>query len=178
MSQNSLPPIGLEIPMSCYAVNVPLRIDVLGLVTLDFKGGIKVRVEANHAAGLGGVKLKIIGYEMSADSPILGKVTLTQANSDATPLSLLEITAVSPLTFRNTIFHDFKLTVEKPPSGGSSLVLSNAKTAALVNDKLTVFPPQGAVYQLQAPVDLAPVGAPNQVVGQLLLFPVTFSHNA
>src|ERR1700742_3278751 len=42
-----LPPIGLEIPCSCYAVNVPLMVNVLGVITLDFKGGIKVRVEAN-----------------------------------------------------------------------------------------------------------------------------------
>ncbi len=56
-------------------------------------------------------------------------------------------------------------------------MLSNTKTATLLNDSLTVFPPQGSVYQLQQPVDLAPVGAPNQVVAQLLQFPVTVSHN-
>ncbi|MGK3988478.1 hypothetical protein WME99_35875 [Sorangium sp. So ce136] len=39
------------------------------------------------------------------------------------------------------------------------------------------FPPQGAVYQHQAPVDLAPVGAPSQVVAQLQQLPLTVSHN-
>lgn len=172
-----LPPIGLEIPCSCYAVNVPLQVNVLGLVTLDFKGGIKVRIEANLAGGLGGVKLKVIGHEVSADSPVLGKVTISQADIDVTPLSLLELVRNLPPTFKQTMFLDFKVTVEKPPGGGPPLVLSNTRTAQLVNDKLTVFPPQGAVYQLQQPVDLAPVGNPTQVVATLQQFPVTVSHN-
>jgi hypothetical protein len=57
------------------------------------------------------------------------------------------------------------------------LVLSTTKTAALINPNLTRFPPQGDVYQLQAPVDLAPVDAPDQVVAQLQQFPVTVTHN-
>jgi hypothetical protein len=172
-----LPPIGLEIPCSCYAVNVPLQVNVLGIVTLDFRGGIRVRVEANLAGGLGGVRLKVIGHEVSADSPVLGKVTISQADIDTTPLSLLEIIGNLPPTFRQTMLLDFTVTVEKPPGGGPPLVLSNTKTAALMNNNLTVFPPQGAVYQLQQPVDLAPVGAPGQVLATLQQFPVTVSHN-
>jgi len=172
-----LPPIGLEIPCSCYAVNVPLQVNVLGVLTLDFKGGIRVRVEANLGAGLGGVKLKVIGHEVSADSPVLGKVTISQADIDVTPLSLLEVVGNLPPKFKQTMFLDFTVTVEKPPGGGPPMQLSNTKTATLVNDSLTVFPPQGSVYQLQQPVDLAPVGAPGQVVAQLLQFPVTVSHN-
>jgi hypothetical protein len=160
-----------------YAINVPLRVDVLGIITLDFKGGIKFRVEANLAAGLGGRKLRILGHEVSADSPILGKVTLSRREIDVTPLSLLEVTSNSPLTYRNTIFHDITCTIERPPGGGDPLVLSNTKTGKLLNDRLPVFPPQGSVYQLQEPVDLAPVGAPANVVAQLLQFPVTMSHN-
>ena len=172
-----LPPIGLEIPFSCYAVNVPLQVNVLGLIQLDFKGGIRVRVEANLAGGLGGVRLKVIGHEVSADSPVLGKVTISQADIDTTPLSLLEVLSNMPPKFRQTMLLDFTVTVEKPPGGGPPLVLSNTKTAKLMNDSLTVFPPQGSVYQLQQPVDLAPVGAPNQVMATLQQFPVTVSHN-
>lgn len=172
-----MPPIGLEIPCSCYAVNVPLQVNVLGIVTLDFKGGIRVRVEANLAAGMGGVRLKVIGHEVSADSPVLGKVTISQSDIDTTPLSLLEVISNMPPKFRQTMYLDFTVTVEKPPGGGPPLVLSNTKTATLMNDNLTVFPPQGSVYQLQQPIDLAPVGAPNQVIAQLMQFPVTVSHN-
>ncbi|HET8846901.1 MAG TPA: hypothetical protein VFN35_35890 [Ktedonobacteraceae bacterium] len=172
-----LPPIGLEIPCSMYAVNVPLQVNVLGLISLDFKGGIRYRVEANIGAGLGGTKLKIIGFEMSADSPILGKVTLSQADIDTTPLSLLELISTLPPKFRATTFLDVTMTTEKPPGGGPPLVLANTKTMALRNDNLTVFPPQGSVFQLQQPVDFAPVGAPNQIIATLQQFPVTVSHN-
>ncbi|WP_155893797.1 hypothetical protein [Cystobacter fuscus] len=172
-----IPPIGLEIPLSGYAVDVPFQVNVLGLIKLDFKGGIKYRVEANLGSGLGGVKLKVLGFEESADSPVLGKVTLTLADVDTTPLSLLELVGHLPPTFRQTTFLDLQVTIEKPPGGGPPLVLSNTKTFTLINDRLTVFPPRGSVYQLQQPVDLAPVGAPNQVVAQILAFPITMSHN-
>jgi len=141
------------------------------------KGGIKFRVEQNISSGLGGVRSRIIGHEVSANSPVLGTVTLSQADIDVTPLSLLELVGNLPPTYRNTIFHDFTCTIEKPPGGGPPLVLSNTRTGVLLNERLHVFPPQGDVYQLQAPIDLAPVGAPDQVVAQLLQFPVTVSHN-
>ena len=172
-----LPSIGLEIPCSCYANNVPLNVDVLGLITLDFKGGITVRVEGNLTSGLGGVKLRVIGHEVEADSPVLGRVTISQADTEMTPLSLLELTRNLPPTYRQTMYLDFDITIEKPPGGGPPLVLSTTKTAALVNDNLLRFPPQGDVYQLQEPVDLAPVDAPDQVVAQLQQFPVTVTHN-
>lgn len=172
-----LPSIGLEIPCSGYALNVPLQVNVLGLITLDFKGGITVRVEGNLREGLGGVRLRVIGFELSAESPVLGTVTMSQADVDLTPLSLLELTKTLPPTFRNTFFLDFTVTIEKPPGGGPPLVLANTKTAQLFIDKLMQFPPQGDVYQLQEPVDLAPVGAPDQVVAQLQQFPVKFTHN-
>ncbi|UQA55544.1 hypothetical protein [Polyangium aurulentum] len=171
-----LPPIGLEIPCSMHAVDVPLRVEGLGVVTLTFKGGIKVRVEANLPGGLGGIKLRVIGYEMTADSPVLGRVTLCQADTEVTPLSLLELVKSLPPTFRNTIFLDVTLTFEKPPAGVPR-VLSNPKTMALVNENLPMFPPQGSVYQLQAPVDFAPPDAPTRVLAQLQAFPATVSHN-
>jgi hypothetical protein len=151
-------------------------VDVLGVVRLDFKGGIRVRVEANIQEGLGGVRLRVIGHEVSADSEALGRVTISQADIDTTPLSLLEIIGNSPV-YRQTMFLDFTVTVEKPPGGGGPMVLSNTKTATLVSGTLNQFPPTGDVYQLQEPVDLAPVGSPDQVVAQLQQFPVTVSHN-
>ncbi len=172
-----LPPIGLEIPCSMYANAVPLRVGALGVLTLDFQGGIRVRVEENIAAGLGGVRLRVIGCDVSAESDALGTVTMSQADFDTTPLSLLEIMGNSPV-FRQTMFLDFTVTVEKPPAGDGPLVLSNTKTASLVNNNLTNFPPQGDVYQLQEPVALVRPDAPDQVVARLLEFPVTVTHSA
>ena len=173
-----LPPIGLEIPMFCYGVNVPLQVDGLGLVSLDFKGGIKVQVVKNISSGLGGVQLEVIGFEVNADSPVLGTVTMSQADLDTAQQSKLEALSDRPPVFRSTFCFDYTLTIEKPPGGGTPMTLASAKTATLINNNLTVFPPQGAVYQLQQPVDLAPVGQSSPVVATLQQFPVTISHNA
>ncbi|KYF65483.1 hypothetical protein BE15_24610 [Sorangium cellulosum] len=151
--------------------------NVLGIVTLDFRGGWKVRVEANRAAGVSGVKLKMIGLEWWADSPVLGRVTISQADTDVTPLSLLEVVSGNPDKYRNTMFLDFTVTIERPPGGGPPLELSSTKTARLLNDNLFYYPPQGNVYQLQEPVDLAPASALSQVVATLLQLPLTVSHN-
>ena len=61
-----------------------------------------MRTEANLAGGLGGVKLKFVGLEWSADSPILGKVTISQTDVAVTPLSLIEVVKESPPTLRKT----------------------------------------------------------------------------
>jgi hypothetical protein len=175
MSQ--LPSVGEEIPCSSYAVNVPFQVNVLGLVTLDFKGGWKVRVEAIHDRGYGAVKQKFIGLEWSADSPVLGKVTISQADVGTTPLGLLELVTPQPPLFRDTVYVDVTVTIEKPPGGGPPMVLANTRPMTLINNNLTAYPPQGSLYQLQQPVDLAPVDAPGQVVAQILQFPLTVSHN-
>ena len=81
---------------------VPLQVNVLGLVKLNFKGEIRVRVEAalppslSLGGVLGGVHLRVIGLEVSADSPVLGRVTISQRDIDVTPLSLLEIISIDP----------------------------------------------------------------------------------
>ncbi len=174
---SDLPPIGREIPCSSHASETPLRVNVLGLVTLDFKGGWKVRVEENISSGLGGVRLRVIGNEWSAYSDVLGQVTISQADVDTTPLSLLELINNSPPVFRNTMFLDWTVSVEKPPGGGPPAVWANTKPATLLNNNLNSFPPRGEVFQLQQPVDLAPVGDPNQVVAQLQQFWLTVVHN-
>ncbi|MCY0922852.1 hypothetical protein OS965_32715 [Streptomyces sp. H27-G5] len=163
--------------MSCNAASVPLKTDALGVVVLDFAGGLRVRVEENIEGGLGGVRLKVIGFEMSAVHPALGKVTMRQADTDTTPPSPLEVVADNPPKFSSTFLLDYNLTIEKPAGGGPPMTLANTKTATLANRSLSVFPPNGDVYQLQEPVDLAPIGKSSDVVAQLIQFPVTVSHS-
>jgi hypothetical protein len=170
-----LPPIGLEVPMSCHALNVPLKVESAGDVNLDLKGGIRVRVEADLHSGLGGRMLKVISFEMNADHPQLGRVTLSQADVDTTPLSSLELRSNTP-TFRSTFLLDWTLSIETTPDGPR--VLSNPQTATMLQDHLTAFPPQGALYQLQQPVDFAIIGSPDQVRASLLQLPTTVTHNA
>ncbi|WP_106088404.1 hypothetical protein [Enhygromyxa salina] len=154
-----------------------MKLDTLGVVSLDFKGGWKVRVEKRLEAELGGVELKFIGLRFTADSPVLGEVTLTQNEEASDPLSPLEIVKTQPPLFRNTLHTSVNVTIEKPPGGGPPLALAGTELFTQINNQLTVFPPQGAVYQLVKPVDLAVVGEPSKVVAQFLQFPATISHN-
>ncbi|WP_329449380.1 hypothetical protein OG906_43180 (plasmid) [Streptomyces sp. NBC_01426] len=173
----SLPPIGQAISMNAHASNSPLQVNVLGLVTLDFKGGLRAVVEQEIQSGWGGVRLRAEGFEMTADSPVLGKVVLSWANSGSTPLSEVRILDEAASTYLSTWYFDWTMTIEKPPGGGAPIELSSTKTAALVGDQLTGFPPQGGKYQLQQPVDFAPVGAPGQVILTLQQLPATVSYN-
>lgn len=109
-----LPSIGQEIPVACHASDTPLRVDALGLVTVDIKGGFRARVEQEVQAG---VKLKVVGFEMSGDSPVLGRVTLAWADLGTSPLSAVEVNGSS--NYRNTMYFDWTLTIEKPPSGAA-----------------------------------------------------------
>lgn len=172
-----LPPVGLEIPIRGQAANVPLKINGMGVVTLDFQGTFMVRVEENLAGGLGGVRMRVIRFRMTADHDDLGMVGLAGTNEDTTPLSLLEVLSTMPPTFRSTLYLNWELTTSRPAGGNGPLTLATTQTAALINDQLTVFPPQGALYQLQQPADHAPANNPGQVTATLLEFPVTLSHN-
>jgi hypothetical protein len=169
-----LPPIGLEIPCSMYTTDALLKIGAK-TATLEMMGGIRFRVEANRPEGLGGVKLKIIGFELR-DRSTLGGVTLSQEDADA-PLSSLEITGDSPPRFTNRIVINTCLTIEKPPSGGTQIRVVNTNTTTLVKDNLTVFPPQGVVYKLEGPVDFATAGATDKIVATLQSATFMMSHN-
>ena len=65
---NLLPKIGVEIPCSCLALNTPMTIGT-SLFTLDFKGGIKIRVEVNPNEPLNSVRLRVVGHKISAELP-------------------------------------------------------------------------------------------------------------
>ncbi|MFI5763113.1 hypothetical protein ACIA8F_19505 [Streptomyces sp. NPDC051563] len=96
--------------------------------------------EFSFDAGKRGVKLKVIGFEMSADSPMIGTVSMAQGDVDDTPPSLLEVLSGAPAKFCYTLFLNYNLTVEKPPGGGPAVVLSNAQTATLICNLLTCVP--------------------------------------
>ena len=49
------------------------------------------------------MKLKIIGHEVSADSPVFGKTLSIQPDIDTTPLSTLELIGTMPPKFRATL---------------------------------------------------------------------------
>ncbi|MEU7279439.1 hypothetical protein AB0A69_11755 [Streptomyces sp. NPDC045431] len=173
-----LPSVGAEIPCSCYAANVPLKIRT-ALVNVEFKGGIKVRVEAHpsepaHKA----VVLKVIGHKVEADHPQLGKITIEQENMEATPDSLLNIVQHFPPKLSAVMFLSFKLTVERPPGQGANegarpepLVLRTKEPAKLLSPELSKFPPDGDFYRLENPIKLVHPDT-DQVVATIDKFPV------
>ncbi|TDU80606.1 hypothetical protein EDD91_7490 [Streptomyces sp. KS 21] len=87
----SLPPVGADIPCSMYAANVPLKLNAVGALTLDFKGGINLAVRTSSPDGL---VLEVQGFRVQADmspsSPNSGTtVVLTKSDATLTPLSVL-----------------------------------------------------------------------------------------
>ncbi|MBA8824984.1 hypothetical protein FHX42_002331 [Saccharopolyspora lacisalsi] len=193
------PEVGAEIPCSCLAPGVPLTIQT-STIRIDFSGRIKVRVEAANPLNPWSLKLKVIGHEVtgydngdsgdnetnakSAPREGLGQVRIKQSDAEFTPNSLLEMTNKFPPKFEQTMFLDFTMTIENPPQqvmeralGVSMtkkpepLVLSTKNPGKLVG-QLDQFPPQGAPYKLQNPIELV---MPNhdETIATLDKFPVT-----
>ncbi|MET9428711.1 MULTISPECIES: hypothetical protein [unclassified Streptomyces] len=173
-----LPSVGAEIPCSCYAANVPLKVRT-ALVNVEFKGGIKVRVEAHpdqppHKA----VVLKVIGHKVEADHPQLGKITIEQENMEATPDSLLNIVQHFPPKLSAVMFLSFTLTIERPPGEGGNeaapqrpLKLRTKDPAKLLSPELSKFPPDGDFYRLERPIQLVHPDT-GQTVATIDKFPV------
>ncbi|MFV2118588.1 hypothetical protein ACE14D_09105 [Streptomyces sp. Act-28] len=161
----ALPSVGQDVPCSCYAMNVPLRIRT-SLVNLDFKGGINVRVEAHPSEPFyKAVVLKVTGHRVEAEHPELGRLTIEQDDSEVTPGSLLEVVSHFPPKLSATMFLSFTLTIERPPEAdpcdepimpraARPLVLRTREPARLLSTELTRFPPQGDFYRLERPIKL------------------------
>ncbi|ANP49434.1 hypothetical protein J2Z21_006125 [Streptomyces griseochromogenes] len=175
----ALPPVGVDIPCSCYASNVPLKIDT-GVVNLDFKGGIDVCVRTSNETGL---VIEVIGHKVVADTPNL-MVTIEQSDTTITPLSLLQMnpgnpTAIPPVPpFPEMLIKLlFTLTIDRK-DGSAPLVLSTDPNnpASLSSGVLKAFPPANQGYTLGGNVPLLDKNG-NQAA-ELQGFPVTVNQSA
>lgn len=175
-----LPPVGVEIPCSCYAVNVPLRIST-GLLTLDFRGGINVRVRTSNETGL---LMEVTGHRVVADTPEV-LVTIEQSDATITPLSVLQMNpgdpaAIPPVPpFPEMIVKLlFTVTIEPKSARMAPLVLSTDPTnpATLSSGALMNFPPVNQTYSLTTPVPL--YDQTGDQVAELQAFPVTVNQSA
>jgi hypothetical protein len=183
-----LPPIGAEIPCSCLAINTPLQIRT-SLVTVDFRGGIKVRVDVNPDDPVNSVRLRVVGHKVSAELPgpqsqgaSGGSITIEQNDVDVDPKSLLRITQSFPPKFEQIMVLSFTMVIEQPQAmlamagiksskAYEPLILTTKDPAKLIGS-LTQFPPKGDLYQLQNPVDLIDLENPDTVVATIKQFPV------
>ncbi|MFD3532859.1 hypothetical protein [Streptomyces sp. NPDC058664] len=179
-----LPPAGVDAPCGMDAADVPLKLNILGALTLDFKGGINVRVRTSMAEGL---VLEIQGFRMEADTspstPGVGTlVALAMSNASLTPLSVLRTTTADGLEM---LLH-LSLTVEVIDKATgetiSTLATDPTKYATLRATNLTSFPPVDQLCTLQEPVQLyASQGGTVQMdnpAGELQDFDVTVSQSA
>ncbi|MFC8438198.1 hypothetical protein ACFUJT_08365 [Streptomyces griseoincarnatus] len=171
-----LPPVGAEVSCSGYSVNVVAHIEGLGATHLDLRGGIRFRVEGHTRSGLGEAKLRIIGQEFGGEHSALGRITLSQADTGTTPLTLLQLARNDPPAFRMSLFQDVILTTEKGPNGTGPLNLYSSKTMIHLADTLADFPPRGGICQLQEQVGFASASAPGKVIATIKEFPLTLSH--
>ena len=162
-----LPPIGAEVPSSMLAINTPLRIRT-SLVTVDFRGGIKQRVDVNPDDPYTSVRLRTIGFKVSAELPDGGSITFEQSDVDVDAQSRLTVTQQFPPKFQERDVIPFTATIDMP--GQEPLVLEG-KEPMVLNATLTQYPAKGDQYQLERPVDLVSPDNPDTVVGTLEKFP-------
>lgn len=170
-----LPPIGAEIPCSRLAVNTPLRIKG-ALVSVDFRGGIKHRVDVNPDDPANSVRLREIGHRVTAELPREdgasgGTITIEQNDVDVDARSTLRLTQQFPPKYEFREFSSFTMTIDKPGDGDGALVLTTKEPMVLIGH-LTQYPPRGDLYQLEKPVELVDPEDPTKVLVVIEKFPV------
>ncbi|MFI1715300.1 hypothetical protein ACIGW4_25075 [Streptomyces sp. NPDC053513] len=163
-----LPPIGAEIPCSRLAVNVPMQIEGT-LLTADFRGGIKHRVDVNPDNPTDSVRLRTVGHRMSAELPDGGTLTIEQNDVDTDAPSTLTLTQKFPPAYELREVTSFTLVVER---GEEEPLILVTKQPMVLLAKLTQFPPRGDLYQLEKPVELVHPDDPAKVMAVIEKFPV------
>ncbi|MFJ8082765.1 twin-arginine translocation signal domain-containing protein [Streptomyces sp. NPDC096205] len=174
-----LPPLGTDIACSMYAANVPLKLNVLGALTLDFKGGINMTV---RSSGPDGVVFEVEGFRVEADTspstPDSGTlIAMTMANATQTPLSVLQ---PSPGGEELEMLIHLPLTLEVIDKANaetlSMLSTDPTKHATLRATDVKQFPPVNQLYTLQEPVTFYEQGGSeaqeSPVLGTLYAFDV------
>ncbi|MFK0151303.1 hypothetical protein ACIQVL_26370 [Streptomyces sp. NPDC090499] len=171
-----LPPIGAEIPCSMLGINTPLMLKD-SLVSVDFRGGIKHRVDVNPDDPINSVRMRTIGFRITAELPADGNgngdggtVTIEQDDVDVDAKSLLRQTQQFPPRFENVWVLPFTMTIERPGNGGTQVLTT--RDPAMIVAQLTQYPPRGDLYQLQSPVELVDPERPDVTVATLQKLPV------
>jgi hypothetical protein len=186
-SVTPLPAAGQETTLGLVATDVPIQVGG-STVTATFTGGLKVEAEHNPIDSTDrSMALRVVSFDMQADTAELGKVQLTKSDVETAPAGLVEMARDYPTTLRNTLVVDFTLTADRmpsTPSPGSSvqqpapagpITLTTREPAVLLSDSLSQFPPRGDTYQLEKPVELVLSGNPAAVSATIQQFPVNVS---
>jgi hypothetical protein len=163
------PPVGVDIPCSMYAADVPLKLNILGALTLDFKGGINVVARTSNADG---IVLEVQGFRVEADTspstPNSGTLIAMQlSNATLTPLSTLTPAGLLHVHLSLTITVIDKATGEDIFQAATE----PTKYATLRSENVKEFPPVNQPWTLTEPVTLYEPGGSeaegSPVVGSL-----------
>ncbi|MFG3224125.1 hypothetical protein ACGF07_04980 [Kitasatospora sp. NPDC048194] len=167
VASQGLPPIGAEVPSSMLAIDTPMRIGNQ-LVRVDFRGGIKQRVDVNPDDPINSVRLRTVGFRVSAELPDGGTITFEQNDVDADAQSTLRLTQRFPPRYEERDVIPFAVTIDQP---GQEPVTLMSKEPMVLIGQLTQYPARGDLYRLEKPVDLVSPENPDNVVAVLEKFP-------
>jgi hypothetical protein len=174
-----IPAAGSVITLAVHATSVVIACNDVAYPFELFGSEQRLAGPATLEKGTTHVPLTTIAGELTGSSPELGHISATETTPAVGELTK---TAGGPAVYSDTVPMNLAITVDHDPcntgagvgADGEPETLVTAKPARLYDGALPSFPPLGGndVYQLQNPVDLAPAGKPDQVVAQLLQFPV------
>lgn len=162
-----MPPIGAEIPSSVLALGSGLRIGQ-DVYTVDFRGGIRQRVDVAPDDPFNSVRLRTVGFRATAELPDGGTVTLEQSDVDVAAESTLTRTQQFPPRYTERDVVPVTATIDRP--GEEPVVLVGLEPLVLRNATLTRFPARGDTYTLETPLNLADPESPDTVVATLQTF--------
>ncbi|WP_326611994.1 hypothetical protein OIE62_16940 [Streptomyces scopuliridis] len=162
-----LPPIGAEVPSSMLAINSLFEYRGTAY-SVDFRGGIKQRVDVNPDDPINSVRLRTVGFRVSAEIPGGGSITLEQNDVDVDPKSILRITSHFPPKFDEHDVIPVSATVELP--GKDPVVLNGIEPLRLSATGLSQYPARGDRYLLDRVLDFATLDRPGTPVARLVTF--------
>lgn len=162
-----LPPIGAEIPLTSLAINSEFEYGGKSYA-LDFRGGIRVRVDVNPSNPENSVRLRTVGFKVTAEMMGGGTITFEQDEVDVDPKSTLTQTQASPPKYDEYDEFHFTATIEEP---GHAPVVLTVKEPMVQTATLTQYPPKGDLYVLQKPVEFIDPEQPDTVQARLTKFP-------
>ncbi|MFD7089054.1 hypothetical protein ACFV94_14775 [Streptomyces sp. NPDC059896] len=162
-----LPPIGAEVPSSMLAIKSLFEYGGTSY-TVDFRGGIKQRVEVNPNDPVNSVRLRTVGFRVGAELPGGGSVTLEQSDVDIDPKSVLRLASHFPPAYDENDVILVSATVELP--GREPVVLTGVEPLRLSATGLSQYPAKGDPYLMDRVLDFAHPDRPGTHAARLVTF--------
>ncbi|WP_395358108.1 hypothetical protein ACHGLA_00540 [Streptomyces sp. YH02] len=151
-----LPRVGEDIPVRVSAANVPLKLNALGALTLDFKGGVNLKVKTSKTDGL---VMEVQGFHVEADTspstPDSGTlIAMSVTRAAITPHSVLQAADGGGVEMLIHLSLTVEATDKATGETTSALSTDPTKYATLKATDVKEFPPVNQLCTLLEPVQL------------------------